>query len=572
MPYQQKTWNIFEPSQEALDPLLTHSGTSPLIASLLLERGLTTEEEVEAFLTPRLKDLRSPFGLKGMQEAVERLIEAMEAEQRIVVWGDYDVDGVTSSALLLRFFREVGHPIEFFVPDRLEDGYGLNIPHMERLAAEGTAVVVTVDCGISNVLEVDRANELGIDVIIVDHHEVPQVLPKAYAVIDPLQPGCEYGCTWMAAVGLTFHLLMALRAELRQRGYFVDGAVEPDLRTYLDVTAVGTIADLAPLKGVNRVLTKAGIQAMKQTRSVGLRALIDVSMAGRNRSLDAGFIGFQMGPRINAAGRLSNASQGVEMLTSDSYQDAYDIAVAVDEENVRRREIQETMVEQAMEMMSARVTDGLDAAYVLWSDEWHPGVAGIVASRLVEEYHRPFFVVALDGDTGKGSGRSISGFHMVRALGEVADSLSNFGGHAHAAGISIDRDQLETFAERFQGIAARELQADMLTPRLSIHAALSLEDITGELMDDLEKMEPYGMGNRKPVFCSHDVRVTRTRVVKGNHLQLWVEENGLRFQGIAFGRGDDAPETGAIISIAFYPEWNEWKGQRKIQLNIKDFK
>jgi len=572
MSYHAKIWDVYEPAQGEVQELTARAGVSNRVAGLLLERGLESSEEIRSFLQPRLKDLKSPFTLKGMRPAVDRLIRSLENEEKVVVWGDYDVDGVTSTALLLRYFRDVGHPIGFFVPNRLKDGYGLNLHHIERLASEGVAVVITVDCGISNVKEVARANELGLDVIIVDHHEVPATLPDAHSIIDPLQPGCEYGCTWMAAVGLTFHLLMALRAEMRGMGYFTDGAVEPDLRTYLDVTAVGTIADLAPLKGVNRILTKAGIQGLRQTRSLGLKALIDVSMGSRTRALDAGFVGFQMGPRINAAGRLSSASQGVEMLTSESYQDAYEIAVAVDQENLLRREIQDQMIEEAMVMMKERVHDGLRAGYVLWSDTWHPGVAGIVASRLVEEFHRPFFVVAMDGEVGKGSGRSISGFHMVRALGEMEESLLNYGGHAHAAGVSIERAQLESFSRGFEAIAQRDLEEDRLIPRLSIHGSLPLEEVDGDLMDELEGMEPFGMGNRKPVFFARQVRVQRTRVVKGNHLQLWIEQDGLVFQGIAFGRGDAVPENGELLSIAFFPEWNEWKGQRKIQLHIKDFR
>jgi len=572
MSYHSREWIIFSKDEAKARSLAEICGVSQRIACLLQERGIEEPEEALEFLSPKLSSLKNPLELKGMSEAVSRLMEAVEKGQNIVIWGDYDVDGVTSTTLLLKYFEAVGVDATFFVPNRFNDGYGLNKKHLERLHQEGADVVITVDCGISNFAEVAYANTLGLDIIIIDHHEVPAEIPAALAVIDPLQPDCQYGCTWMAAVGLTFHVLVALRAEMRSRGYFSNGAVEPDLRRYLDVTAVGTIADLAPLKGVNRVLTKVGINMLQQTYSPGLRALVDVCMAGRTRSIDSGFVGFQVGPRINAAGRLSDASQGVRMLTAGDYHDAYQIAVAVDEENVRRKEIQENMIEEAMAMMADRVSGGLQAGYVLWSTNWHAGVAGIVASRLVEEFYRPFIIVAVDEGQGKASARSISGFHMVQALESLKTHLQNFGGHAHAAGLSIAEEQLPDFAEAFAHLAEQRLSAPDLTPKLRVHGVLNFGEISGDLMQELSGLEPYGMANRKPVFFAEDVTVVSTRVVKGNHLQMRLSQDGYAFQSIAFGCGDREPETGSSLDVAFFPEWNEWRGRRSIQLQIKDFR
>jgi single-stranded-DNA-specific exonuclease len=572
MAKQARTWMISPKNKEEIERLSQEADVSPRIAALLLERGIEDGESARRFLVPKLRDLIDPTLLKGMHAAVERLLRALENEEKVVVWGDYDVDGVTSTTLLLRYFKEVGFSVDFFVPNRFRDGYGLSEENLVRLAGEGYRVVVTVDCGISNTKEVAVANGLGVDVIIVDHHEVPREIPRACAVIDPLQETCGYGFTGMAAAGLTFHLLMAIRAEMRKRGYFKEGAKEPDLREYLDIAAVGTIADLAPLQGVNRILTKVGLGVLAQTQWPGLQALRDVCMKGRARRVDAGFVGFQMGPRINAAGRLSSASRGVDMLVSDDYGSALKIAEQVDEENLRRREIQDEIFVEAMEMMADVSLDDLKHAFVLWKDGWHAGVTGIVASKLVDHFHRPFVLIAMDGEDGKASGRSIRGFHMVRALTQCEELLVGFGGHAHAAGLTIQRRNLEAFAEKFDGLARESLQPADLIPSLTLHEEIAFRDIDGAFMDEMASMEPYGMGNRRPLFCASGIRVVRERIVTGGHLQLTLEGGGYELRAIAFGRGEEAPGVDSKISVAFSPEWNEWKGRRTIQLNVRDFR
>ena len=565
-------WKFWERDTSQVEAISAESRVSPALAALLLERGLEHPQEIQDFLHPKLAKLRNPSDLKGMDAAVDRLILAMEKGERIVVWGDYDVDGVTSTTQLLLFFEAIGYPIDFHVPNRLRDGYGLNSLQLETLAKEGVQVVITVDCGISNQKEVAHATELGVDILIIDHHEIPEHLPAACAIVDPHQEDCSYPFMGMAAAGLTFHLLIALRGRLRAMGWFDQEIQEPDIRAFLGLAAIGTVADVAPLRDVNRLLTRSGLDVLKRTDSPGVRALIDVCMSGRSRPLNAGFIGFQMGPRINAAGRLSDASKGVEMLAAAQYDTAYRIAVAVDEENQRRREIQERMVDEAVAMVEEQSPDGeLHSGYVLARQGWHPGVAGIVASKLVDKFYRPFIVVALDGEVGKASARSIPGFHLVRALTELQSELIHFGGHAHAAGLAIRTEHVESFRERFDALAKDALPEERLMPTLSIHGEILLEDIDGQYMADLAHLEPFGMGNRRPNFVARGVQVRKTRIVKGNHLQMTLAQGGVEFPSIAFGMGDRCPDVGRLLDVVFYPDWNEWNGRRSLQLQVRDF-
>jgi len=567
----EKAWIMSEPADDQVDALVHGLPTSALTAQLLVNRDISDVEEARRFLDPRLSDLKSPFLLKGMTEAVERILKALDDQEPIVVWGDYDVDGVTSTTLLMRFFRDAGIPLTFFVPDRFRDGYGMSNRPIQMLADQGTKLLITVDCGVSNVEEVAFAKELGVDVIVVDHHVVPEVLPDAVAVIDPLQEGCEFPFKKMAAVGLTFHLLVALRARLRERGFFSPEKPEPDLRHYLDVVAVGTVADLVPLQGTNRVLASTGIRQLSCSSNAGLQALCMVS-GGENKTLNAGFLGFQIGPRINAAGRLTTATKGVELLTLDSYGDALEIAQVVDEENRRRRAIEAEIFEEACAQIEAAGSPDSRHAFVLFSDTWHPGVTGIVASKLIERYYRPTILIAMDGDSGKGSGRSISGFHLVEALRQCEDVLDNFGGHAHAAGLSLRRENLEVFRERMIHLSAQRLEEDALIPKLHLDAEVQLADISKAFLDEIEALAPYGMGNRRPLFTTRSARVVSTRLVGGSHLQLTLEKEGVSHRCIAFGMGEREPETGALLDVAFRPEWNEWRGNRTIQLHVRDFK
>jgi single-stranded-DNA-specific exonuclease len=509
--------------------------------------------------------------MAGMEDAVTLIIAALESGDRICIYGDYDVDGMTSASTLFLFLKECGHDIRVFLPNRFRDGYGLNTERIKDLVAEGTKLFISVDCGVSAFEPIKTARELGAKVIVVDHHQLPVGdLPDANAIINPLRPDCPYPFKLMCAAGLTFHLVLALRARMRSQGWFVERP-EPDVRRLLDIVAIGTVADVVPLHGINRILVTNGLQRMSESPHPGVRALIAV--AAPNRQLTASTVGFQLGPRLNAAGRLSSPMKGFELLTTDDLDVARQIAEDIDEENQRRRGVQDTIEKQALEQATNEL--GSDApAYVLWSADWHPGVAGIVASRVVERFHRPAALIAVQDGVAKGSIRSIRGFDAVAGLRECSDILEAFGGHAHAAGVTLNPDNLPAFRTAFAKAAENMTPEAMLQPRLDLDAEVVFRQVDWRLIDAIEALAPFGSGNREPRFFSRDVRVSTSRTVgaDGSHLKLVLDQDGRRFPAIAFGRGEDAPEVGTLIDVAFRPEVNEYKGQVSLQLRVIDFK
>jgi single-stranded-DNA-specific exonuclease len=544
---------------------------SPLVARLLVGRGITEPELARRFLEPRLSDLLSPTLLSGMEAAVARILAAIHDRQVICVWGDYDVDGVTSTVQLVTFFRAIAYPVRYFVPDRFQHGYGLTAGPLEQLAAEGVQLVITVDCGISSAREVALARGLGVDVVVVDHHEPPAEPPAAAAVIDPLLPTCDYPYKKMAACGLTFHLLIALRAALREHGYFSASVREPDLRQWLDLVAIGTVADVVPLTGVNRVLTATGLKVIAQGGRPGVRALCAVAGADP-AAVRASTIGFQLGPRINAAGRLSHAAKGVELLLSQDYEEALEGARAVDEENRRRRSIEAAMLDEALAQAESEGDPRHKRALVLARDNWHPGVAGIVASKVVERYHRPTLVIALDQGLGKGSARSIPGFHWVQALGQCAHLLRGFGGHAHAAGVTVDAARVPELALALDDEARRALSDDDLVPTIVVDAELSLAMVSADLIAEIDVLAPFGMGNARPLFASAGCTVRQSRVVGTGHLSLELEQDGAVHRAIGFRMAEQQPPPGAKVDVAFYPELNTFRGETSVQLRLRDLR
>lgn len=568
---QTRTWNYKPVDEDAVRSLSAEGGFNPLLARILVLRGLSDAAEAKRFLDPRLADLADPMGLRGMAEAVDRILRGVDAEETICVWGDYDVDGVTSTALLASFFRELGIPLRTFIPDRFRDGYGLSEPPMRELAASGVKLVITVDCGITSHRVIDMAASLGVDVVVVDHHEPSSTLPAAAAIVNPLQPQCAFSFKKMAACGLVFHLLVALRAQLRARGFFGAARPEPDLRHYLDLAAIGTVADVVPLVGTNRVLTATGLRAIAQTRRPGVRALAHVSRTPLGQ-VRASTIGFQMGPRINAAGRLSHAGKGLELLLAELDERAMELALEVDEENQRRREIQDTMIEQAFAQVDAGGSVDERRGLVLASNEWHAGVSGIVASKVAERYHRPTIVIAVDDGIGKGSARSIPGFHLVSGLEECANWLDNYGGHAHAAGLTLRAEHVEAFARGFDDVARSRMTDGDLVPTLSIDADVALDAVTDELVWGLDRLAPFGMGNPRPLFAAQGVRVRECREVGKGHLSLVAEQAGATIRCIGFGLAERAPRVGSAVDLAFHAEHNTFRGQTQIQLRIRDIR
>ncbi len=558
-------WEL-QPEAEGAASLAAALGCHPLVAQVLWRRGVQSAEDADRFLKPTLADLPDPALLKGIEPAVERIVRALETGERITAYGDYDVDGVTSTTLLVAFLRACGADVDYYVPHRLAEGYGLNLDAVARLAARGTRLLVTLDCGVTAVAEIDEAIRLGVEVVVVDHHTTPAELPRATAILNPWQPGCTYPTRHLCAVGVTFLLCAALRRALRDRGFFAGGRREPNLKSFLDLVAVGTVADVVPLTAANRLLVRSGLEVLARTPRHGLRALKRVAGLPVEGPITAGQIGFRLGPRINAAGRLDDAGRAVELLLCEDPVRADALARELDAANAERQGLERAISDEALAMARARPdAKGL----VLWGEGWHPGVVGIVASRIVEKTHRPVVVIGVDPATGigKGSGRSIEAFHLYDALATCSQHLVRFGGHKHAAGVTIERDALPAFAEAFERFAAARLAPEDLVPRCRIDGELDTAEIAPAFCESLEMLAPFGAGNPEPVFSLRHVNA-RGRVVGEKHLKLTLPDAPF-VDTIGFGLGERLPELAGSVDLAFTMAFDEYRGERRLQLKLR---
>jgi single-stranded-DNA-specific exonuclease len=509
-----------------------------------------------------------PHLLHGVEAAVDRLLKARRNKEMVCIYGDYDVDGISGTSLLVSFLRSTGFVCTYFIPNRFDDGYGLNGESIERIIALGAGLIISVDCGITAVEEAVLCKMRGVDLIIVDHHLPKEIIPDACAVINPLQPGCPYPFKSLAGVGVAFNLLVALRSALRSAGAFTNDTV-PDLREWLDMVALGTIADVVPLVGQNRMYVLHGLKQLSFSRKPGVIALKHV--AGITDEVTCGQVGFRLAPRLNAAGRMESAVPGVDLLLSVDADESLLIATELDAANAERQAIERRIFEEADALLQAAGNVSDRRSIVLASAGWHQGVVGIVASRLVERYHRPTILIALTEDgVGKGSGRSIPGFHLLDALTACSRHLERFGGHRYAAGVGLRADMVAAFAESFETEATRILTAADLIPNLDIDAEVFPADITKELALELKRLEPFGAGNPEPVLMMRGMTVVERRVVGDGHVRLRVTRDNRTFTAIAFRMAER--EIPRQIDIAFFPEINEWKGSSSVQLRVKDLR
>ena len=553
------------------------------VGRVLWARGYREASQAERFLEPRFEHLPNPFELKGIEAAVSRLQRALAQGERVCVYGDYDVDGVTSTALLVSVLRKLGGNVEFYVPHRLVEGYGLNARALEKLAARGTRLVVSADCGVTAVAEIDAAAKLGLDVVVIDHHTASQNLPRAVAILNPHQPGCTFPGRELAAVGVAFHLLLALRKRLREAGWFASRP-EPNLREVLDLVALGTIADVVPLTGPNRVLVHFGLKELARGARVGVLALKSVAqLAGE---VTAGDVGFKLGPRINAAGRLDDASVGVRLLLSEDLREARALAEQLDRANAERQDLQVRIASEAIAHAEKLGPPEARRTLVVSSSGWHVGVVGIVAARLVERFHRPALVIAEEGGIAKGSGRSVEGFHLYDALARCAHHLTKFGGHKHAAGVTLDTGRISDFAEALEVEGREALDPAQLSARLRIDAELHPREVRMELASQLRRLAPFGAGNPEPVFfcrelAAHEVRLLPDKKGAGpGHLKLRLGEAGPRvsegesiaLEAIGFNLGGTVLAVGTRLDAAFQLAIDNWNGSERLQLKVKDLR
>ena len=557
-------------------------GVSPLVARVLEARGLAADEpagSVERFLRPRLADLPDPLGIPGMAGAARRVAEAVREGHPIWLYTDYDVDGVTSAALLSEFLEACGARPGIRLPRRDREGYGLHPEAVQEMAAQGARVVVTADCGIRAVEAARTARELGVDLVVTDHHTPGPEVPEAAAVVNPRLPGSRYPDEALAGVGVAWNLAVAVRGALRETDHF-SGRPEPDLRELLDLVAIGTVADVAPLVGVNRVLVAAGIDRINRSPRPGVRALAEVArVRGRIR---AGNIGFQIGPRLNAAGRMQGPREALEVLRSRDIARARELARLLDRVNRERRDSERRTVEAASGRVDREGWWPGRWSLVVEGDGWHPGVVGLVASRLVERFHRPTVVLSRVDGRLKGSARSVQGLNLVEALSACRDLLARFGGHAAAAGLelrpdlAVDPEGVTAFRERFEAVVRDLLSAEDLVPVLTADAEVGLDDLGLEAVRDLSVLEPFGVCNPRPLFVARDVRVLDVRPVgaEGTHLRFRVQQGRAAFDAMAWraGKGARGVRPGQRVDLAFVPETAEWKGVERVRLVLADLR
>ena len=543
----------------------------PVIARLLAQRGLTDPDAAKRFLQPSLADLHDPWLLTDMRPAIDRIQAAIAAGERIVVHGDYDADGITSTAMLRRALEVVGADVGHFVPDRMKDGYGLQPETMQRLAAEGAKLVVSVDCGIRASEAADQARALGLDLIITDHHEPDGQLPQAVAVINPKRPDCLYPEKMLAGAGVAFKVVQAL---LQSSG--ADPALLP---AFIKMAAIGTMADVVPLVGENRVIARFGLDGLTRgPHGTGLAALLEESgLVGKR--LDSFHIGFVLAPRLNAAGRMSHAGMAVDLLLArgrgeEARADARARAKQLTDENVRRQDREAEILTEARRMVENDPAIGGHNLLVVAAEGWHRGVVGIVASKLVDQFHKPAVVIAIDDGVGHGSARSIPAFDMLEALEAHGDVFVKFGGHRQAAGVTIEVGRLAEMRQRLTAWANERLEPSDLVPRLRIDAPLGLAEISGAVVEGLSKMGPFGLANPKPIFRASPVDLVQApRVLKERHLALTFRQDGRSFRGVAWRAAEREPFLSANrfgLELAYSLDQNEFRGERVTELTVSD--
>ena len=561
---QQRWVSTSAPDAEAIMKLASELGVDTSVARLLLQRGYSDPESAKRFLRPRLDQLHDASSMMSLDVAVERLVRAIRGGELIMIHGDYDVDGICSATLLVRAIRGFGGHVVPFIPNRMTDGYDLGDAGVARAMELGARIVVTCDCGTSALAPVAALNAAGIEVVISDHHLSRGAMPDALALLNPRRPDCDYPDKDLAAVGVAFKLALALARAL--------GVNDAFIWKMLDLVALATVADVASLRGENRVFVRYGMKMISETENLGLRALLR-SSGMEGKPLTAGRIGFTLAPRLNAAGRLGHALRGVELLLSESQAEANVIARELEELNQRRQTLDRATLDEARVEADRMVRD--DAmGLVIAREGWHPGVIGIVASRIVEEYCRPAVLVAIEGDTGKGSGRSVSGFDLHSALGECSDLLLRYGGHRAAAGVTVAVSQLDAFRHRFDQVARSQLTVDDLAPVLRIDAEIELDRATLDMDVMLRHFEPYGVGNPAPVFAARNiVALAAPRLIGKDGIKLTLlGGSGTQIDAIGWGMAPLAASisAGAALDVAFRLERDEYQGVSRLQARLAD--
>jgi single-stranded-DNA-specific exonuclease len=552
-------WELSEQGDAQLvDDVAGQLKVKRVLAQLLVQRGVDSPEKVKSFFHSSLQDQHDPFLMDGMETAVNRAFKALERNERILIYGDYDVDGTTGAALLYMFFRKLGADVDFYLPDRLKEGYGISATGIEFAEKNGFTLLVSVDCGVSANKEISFASSKGIETIVCDHHEV-EVCPAAIAVLDPIKPGCNYPFKFLSGCGVAYKFAKAVSTKLGKPD-------SPD--EYVDLVAIAAAADVVPLVGENRILVKAGFDLIASRPRAGIKALFQSSHVDHTR-LTTGQVSFNIAPRINAVGRLGDAKRAVELLITDNQDVAEEFAQVLEEENAHRKVLDEHTFNEAKDMASAMTSSN---SLVLHKDSWHPGVLGIVASRIVEVYYKPTLMLATVDGVVRGSARSVVGYDVFGAIRECSGLLLQFGGHKFAAGLALAPENLKKFTEMFEQVVSRTITEEMKIPVISIDADLDLTELNGEFMKTLKMFEPFGPHNTKPTFRTLDVHLTDSRIVGNSHLKMKLRSGGMTFEAIKFKNGERTIKPGTKLDVVYSVDENHYAGNVNYQLHLKDFK
>lgn len=556
----KKKWSFYEVEQEKINEISNKYNINKLLAQILVNRGITEEEEIKKFLEPTRNDFYDPFLLPDMEKAVDRIIEAIKSQEKVMIFGDYDVDGITSVTVLKKFLKERGLETGYYIPNRLEEGYGLNKEAVKKIIEQGYSLIITVDCGISGIEEIEQCNKLGVQTIVTDHHEQGESIPNAYAVVDAKRKDNKYPFRELAGVGIVFKLIQAISTKLNLE--------EKEYLKYLDIVAVGTISDIVPLISENRVIAKLGLRLIEMTKNIGLRELI---ISSNYKQIDSNTISFGIAPRINACGRMGHQEEALKLFLTDNIVEAKEITNELNRYNSERQEKESSIFKQALEKLQTENIEDRNTI-VLGGDNWYHGVIGIVASKLTESFFKPTILVCFEGEEGKGSGRSIPSFDLHEALSYSGEYLEKFGGHAMAVGLTLNKGNFENFKKKFEEFAEQK-NIKQILPTIKIDCEISKDDLKLETVEELKKLEPFGEKNQRPCFVYKGLKINSIRALsEGKHLKLSLRDGNQLIDVIGFNLGHLTDEflIGDKVDIVGILEINEYNGIKKVQINLKD--
>lgn len=561
----QKRWRVLTKNKEKADALFRELKIHPVLCNILTQRGIDTFEKAKQFFRPQLSDLHDPFLMKDMEKAVNRILSAFSNQERILVFGDYDVDGTTSVACMYQFLKEHYDPTEFYIPHRYREGYGISKTGIDYAAQNSYTLIISLDCGIKSVELIQYAKTLGIDFIVCDHHLPDDLLPPAVAILNPKQKDCPYPYKELCGCGVGFKLITALCTAMQL-------PVETSYQ-YLDLVATAIAADIVSLTGENRVLTYFGLKKANNNPNFGIKAL--AHLGNYNKDLHVNNLVFIIAPRVNAAGRMDDARKAVLMFVSKTYEEALNWAKELHADNADRKEADMNITEEALAIIENDEVMVNRRSTVLFQPHWHKGVVGIVASRLIDHYYRPTIILTQSGEYVAGSARSVSGFNVYEAIHQCRDLLLGYGGHFYAAGMTLETAKVEAFCQKFEEVVQASIHPELLIPEIVIDAEISLTDIRQTFYDILCQMEPFGPDNLRPTFVAKKVYNTGwSKVVKENHIRFVLQQDHVKITGIGFNMAEKMPllDSGQPIDIVFRLDENEWNGEKSLQLKVVDFK